>query len=116
MKRYSELSLAERRALYALLNEKYNGYTSANLSLDLSRGKPNSKQLDLSQGIMSVDMSKENCFSDAGFDCRNYGLLDGIAESKELFAELLGVETKNIVIGGNASLELMFSFISQCYS
>lgn len=113
MKPYSELSKEERRELYEQVLEKYEEYSKAGLSLDLSRGKPNSTQLDISQGLVSVDMTRENCFSDAGFDCRNYGLLDGIPEMKRFFAEAYGINAEDIVVGGNSSLQLMYDALTR---
>ena len=43
-----------------------------------------------------------------GTDCRNYGGLDGIPEAKALFAEYMGVTPAEVIIGGNASLTLMY--------
>ena len=72
---------------------------------------PGKEQLDLSN-----DMNKPIEYIDNGVDIRNYGILDGIPSCKKLFADLLGVDTKNIIIGPNASLTLMFDYISQCYT
>ena len=107
MKQYSELTREERISLYGELVREYEGYKASGLRLDLSRGKPNSTQLDICQGLMNVDMTRESCFSDGGFDCRNYGLLDGIPEVKEFFAKAYGIKSEDIVIGGNSSLALM---------
>ena len=107
MKQYSELTRDERAELYRELSSEYEGYKSEGLRLDLSRGKPNSIQLDICQGLMNVDMTRESCFSDGGFDCRNYGLLEGIPEVKEFFAKAYGIKSEDIVIGGNSSLALM---------
>lgn len=113
MKRFDSLSCEERRELYSELMNEYNEYKASGLSLDLSRGKPNSLQLDISQGLMSVDMSRENCFSKAGFDCRNYGLLDGVPEMKELFSRVYGIKAEDIVVGGNSSLQLMYDTLAR---
>jgi DNA-binding transcriptional MocR family regulator len=61
-----------------------------------------------------MDLLKSIDYVDDGFDVRNYGLLDGIPSCKKLFAELMGVEPKNVIIGPSASLNLMFDYICQC--
>ncbi len=113
MKAYSKLSKAERRELFAALMNEYKHYYDMGLSLDLSRGKPNSAQLDISLGLMSVDMSRNKCFSKTGFDCRNYGVLDGLPEMKAFFAEALGLRASDIIVGGNSSLQLMYGCLSR---
>ena len=113
MKKYSLLKESERSELYTSLLEEYNSYCNRNLKLDLSRGKPNSSQLDVSLGLMSVDMSGDGCFSEAGFDCRNYGILDGLPEMKKFFADAFGINREDIIIGGNSSLQLMYGMLSR---
>ena len=113
MKQYCELSSEEKKKIYNALFDEYNAYCQMGLRLDLSRGKPNSAQLDISQGLMAVDMSRENCFSEGGFDCRNYGVLDGLSEMKSFFADALGISAQDIMVGGNSSLELMYSTLAR---
>ncbi len=108
MKEYKNLSESERKELYESLLSEYNEYKSKGLSLDLSRGKPNSEQLDISQEMLSVPMPKWACISGRGFDCRNYGLVDGLPEMKNFYAELLGIKAEYVTIGGNSSLQLMY--------
>ncbi len=108
MKKYHELSRKEAEELYSELSEKYNSYKSRGLSLDLSRGKPNSDQLDISGGLLSIPMSGDLCRTAEGFDCRNYGILDGVPEAKRLFGDLLGLNPQNIIVAGNSSLQLMY--------
>ena len=67
---YFDLSAKEREVLLAQLREEYNGYCARSLSLDLSRGKPNASQLDVSMGLMSVSLS-DDYRANNGFDCRN---------------------------------------------
>lgn len=110
-KLYSELTREELIAERSALEKRYNEFKAKGLKLDMSRGKPGADQLDLSSGINDVKDFVEN-----GVDYRNYGILDGIPECKKLFADLMGVAPKNVIIGPNASLTLMFDYISQCYT
>ena len=107
MKKYSELSKNEMHTLYAELSGKYEAFKSRGLSLDLSRGKPNSDQLDITDGLLSLSMT-DICTGESGADYRNYGMLDGIPEAKRLFGELYGIDQKNIIVAGNSSLQLMY--------
>ena len=113
MKSYLNLNKEELSAEYEALLKEYNGYKAKGLKLDLSRGKPNSGQLDISQALLSGGMLREDSFSEAGLDCRNYGVLDGIPEMKRLFSEMLGIKEEYIVVGGNSSLQLMYDTIAR---
>ena len=79
----------------------------------MSRGKPNKEQLDLTEGMLSVISCDDDCKSESGTDCRNYGVLDGIPEAKKLFSDLLGIPTKNILVAGNSSLNLMYDTVAR---
>ena len=98
--------LAEKEA--ALADWKAKG-----LSLDLTRGKPNAEQLDLSLDILNVINTKEDCFDETGFDCRNYGILDGIPAAKKLFADLMDTTPERVIIGGNSALNMMYDTIAR---
>ena len=111
---YNEMSRDELVSLKNELEKKYEKVKSLGLSLDMSRGKPGADQLDLSVDMLSVMTTAEDCIGENGFDCRNYGVLDGIPECKKLFADLLQVDTKNIIIGGSSSLNLMYDYLNQC--
>ena len=113
MKKYTELSNNEMRCEYESLLEKYNEYKEQGLKLDLSRGKPNSDQLDISLPLLSEARPIEKCFSENGIDCRNYGVLDGIPEMKRLFADTLGIKEEYIAVGGNSSLQLMYDTLAR---
>ncbi|MBE6851179.1 MAG: aminotransferase [Ruminococcus sp.] len=105
---------AQLAAFYETCKEDYAAYQAQDLKLDMSRGKPSPKQLDLSRGLLDC-ISEADLNGEAG-DYRNYGLLDGIPEAKALFAPMLGVETDEMFIFGNASLQAMYLTISYAYS
>lgn len=111
---YSECSPEQLMLEKEQLQKRYDDFKSQKLSLDMSRGKPSPEQLDLSMDMLDEVKFEAAYKSDKGFDCRNYGVLDGIEECKTLFAQMLEVDEKNIIVGGNSSLNLMFDYISQC--
>ena len=111
MKTYAEMSREELLSEKASLEERYNEFKARGLKLDMSRGKPCKEQLDLSVALNDV----ADYVSD-GVDVRNYGMLDGIPSCKKLFADLMGVKPENVIVGPTSSLNLMFDYVSQCYT
>ena len=114
MKRYKEMTGDELKQEYEHVKAKYEELCLKGLSLDMSRGKPGPDQLGISNDILDMVNSKQGFTSRDGVDCRNYGGLDGLSEIKELFAEIFEVPSKNVIVGGNASLNMMFDTIAQC--
>ncbi len=89
------------------LQEEYQSFQAMNLKLDMSRGKPAPEQLSLSDGILT-NLTAADCISEGGLDCRNYGCLDGLPEAKRFFAPMLGVAPEELIVCGNASLNMMY--------
>ncbi|MBQ9163042.1 MAG: aminotransferase class I/II-fold pyridoxal phosphate-dependent enzyme [Clostridia bacterium] len=110
---YSVMSRAELLAEKAAMEAAYSEFKNRGLKLDLSRGKPGADQLDIMTGMLDCLSSTEDCKTGGGFDCRNYGLLDGTPEAKKMFSELLSIPEKNLFIGGNSSLNLMYDAVSR---
>lgn len=113
--KYSEMSKSDLLAEQKALSAKYEEFKAKGLKLDMSRGKPSSAQIDLSDGILTVIKETADTKSESGVDYRNYGILDGIPEVKKLFAEIFDVPTKSLIIGGNSSLNLMYDAIARAY-
>lgn len=108
---YLNLSNDELLELQNALWQEYSDYAAQGLSLDLSRGKPGKEQLDLVTGMLDIISTADDCRSEAGIDCRNYGILEGIPEARRLFSDLLHIPAKNIIVGGNSSLNLMYDAV-----
>ena len=85
---------------------------ASGLSLDLTRGKPSPEQLDLAQPLL--DRLGQVTRAANGFDCRNYGILEGLPEARELFSRFLRVEAEEIFVQDNSSLRLMHDLL--CWS
>ena len=109
---FKNLSREDALALKASLEKEYADYVAQGLKLDMSRGKPAPNQLDMSEDLFTI-LSKNSDVADVSPDVRNYGGMDGIPEMKALFAEMLGVKTTEVVVGGNASLTMMFDMVSR---
>ena len=113
MKSYSELSIEELSELKTELEAKFEEVKNKHYNLDMSRGKPSAAQLDLAMGMMDVLSSESNLVCEEGVDCRNYGVLDGIREAKQLLADMMEVPKDNIVIFGNSTLNIMYDVIAR---
>lgn len=100
----------------AQYKEKYESYKNSGMKLDMSRGKPASDQLDLSGYLLGILEDDKDCVLENGIDCRNYGLPAGIPQIRKLFGEILGVSPKNVIAGGNSSLNMMFDTVSHAYT
>lgn len=116
MDKYSELSREELLALKKELEASFEEKKALNLQLDMSRGKPSTSQLDVSQPILDVLNSNSVLKASDGIDCRNYGGLDGIPEAKQLMSEMMGTAPEHVIIYGNASLTIMYDSISRSYT
>ena len=97
------MSLKQLQANYSALQER-------GLTLDLTRGKPSSQQLDLSTELLNLpgatDFTAENAT-----DTRNYGGLQGLIEARRLLSSVLEAPAEQIVLANNASLSLMHDIL-----
>ena len=113
MKPYAEMTREELASLKEQLIIQYKEYQGKGLSLNMARGKPCIEQLDLSMGMMDSLSSDADMTCEDGTDCRNYGVLDGIREAKELIGDMMENPIDNIIIYGNSSLNVMYDTISR---
>lgn len=105
---YTQLTAAELETAKAALDTEFEELKAKNLKLNMARGILDREQLNLTQDMLGILKTKDDCITESGTDCRNYGVLDGIPEAKRIFAELLDIPAENLIVGGNSSLNLMF--------
>jgi len=116
MKSFKEMNKEELLELKGELENKYNEEKALGLSLDMSRGKPSSTQLNVSMGLLDVLSSSSVLKSENGVDCRNYGASDGIPEAKKLMADIMGTTPDKVIVYGNASLNIMYDTVARSYT
>ena len=112
MKTYHEYSREELLSLKSQLEKDFEEAKGKGLKLDMSRGKPSVAQLDMGMDIFDVLNSQSDMISREGVDVRNYGVLDGLDEAKHMMADIMGVNADQVIVYGNASLNVMYDAVS----
>jgi DNA-binding transcriptional MocR family regulator len=102
---------AQANTRFDAVQEGYAAFKSRRLDLNLTRGKPSSAQLDLSQPLLALPGVDRSQAAD-GTDCRNYGGLQGLPEARRLFADLMGAPPEQVVVANNSSLALMHDTVA----
>ena len=110
---YLKASSSERGSEREVVRSRYDSLVARNLDLDMTRGKPCPAQLDLATDLLTCVGPAE--VAAASVDVRNYGGLDGISEAKELFAQYMGVQIDEVLVGGNSSLNMMYDTIVEAW-
>lgn len=113
-----KLAAMENKALRQLHREaakQYEDFKSLGMSLNMARGVPSAKQLDLALGVLEALHARSEFANSNGDDCRNYGVWNGLPEMRAIFSEMLGVPAEQIVLGNNSSLQMMFDAVCQGY-
>jgi DNA-binding transcriptional MocR family regulator len=105
-----QLPTADLEDLRAKVRQRYDAFAQRGLKLDLTRGKPASAQLALSDRLLALPGAGDHTAAD-GTDTRNYGGLQGLPELRALLAPLFGATADQTVIGDNSSLGLMHDAI-----
>lgn len=116
MPTYVELGNDELAALKDRLEREHAEIKARGLSLNMARGKPAKAQLDLSMPLLETITTLEDYVSTDGTDCRNYGVVDGLPEAKALMASMLDDDPENVIVCGNASLNIMYDALARCWS
>ena len=105
---YFAMDHAALTAEKANLEAEYKKFQDMGLNLNMARGKPGPHQMDLAMDLLKMD----DYTAASGEDARNYGNLEGLYEARKLFGEVMGVQPEEVFVGGNSSLQLMYSLMS----
>ena len=111
----TQMTKEQLEQVLAEAKSEYEGYKALGLALNMARGKPAADQLSLTKDMLDAVNSSSDCKAADGTDCRNYGILDGIKETKKIFCDMLGVADEELIVGGNSSLNLMYDTIARNY-
>lgn len=114
MKPYNQLNRSELLAQREELTKQFEEVKAKGLTLDMSRGKPGTDQLDLAMPMLDLVDGQSQMKCENGMDCRNYGVLDGIPEAKKLMSAMIGTDPEHVIVFGNSSLNIMFDTVSRC--
>ncbi len=113
---YQEMNSTQLKDEYSQLLKHYDACKAQNLKLNMARGKPSKKQLDLVSDILTVLTDADQCSNVDGVDARNYGELQGLPCARAYWADVLGCKASETYIGGSSSLTMMYDLISKAYT
>lgn len=114
MKPYRELSREELLTCREELNARYQEAQGKGLKLNMSRGKPEKRQLDIGMALLETLKADSELEAEDGTDCRNYGVLEGIPEARKLMADIMGIQdASKVIVFGNGSLPIMYDTVSR---
>lgn len=110
------MNTSEIEHIYVLTRAEYDAFRERGLKLNMERGKPCAKQLDLALGVLEALHARSEFANSSGDDSRNYGIWNGLPEMRAIFSDMIGVPKDNIILGNNSSLQMMFDCICQGYT
>ena len=87
---------------------RFNSLKEKQLAIDITRGKPDKDQLDLSNDLLNIPVP---ITSEDGIDLRNYGEPFGIKEARRLGSDILNAPIENILAGEQSSLLLCYQTV-----
>ena len=113
MESYRTLDAAQLQQALLRERERHDSFCAQGLALNMARGKPSDEQLDLSSPLLSILAAPADCQAADGTDCRNYGVLAGIPEARELMASVLDDDPATTIVLGSSSLTAMYDALAR---
>lgn len=111
--KYGDMNKEQAEVIFEKELRNFKKIQGEELSLDMSRGKPCTAQLDLANEMLDTVNANASFISENGTDVRNYGGLDGIPEMKKLFGALFNIDEKMVLVADGSSLNLMYNLVQQ---
>lgn len=115
MTQYKDLNADEQKKLYEELEKQYEDFRALDLELNMARGKPSPEQLELSMPMLDAINATSDLHAEDGTDCRNYGVLAGLPEARQLIASMLDVTPDQVIVCGASSLNVMFDTVARAW-
>jgi DNA-binding transcriptional MocR family regulator len=100
---------AELDAFHRDARRRYDAFKQRGVNLNLTRGKPSNRQLDLCNELLALPGTAD--YKAGAIDCRNYGDVQGLPELRGVLAPVFGVPAERVILGSNSSLSLMHDAI-----
>ena len=116
MSHFSQMTREELEVRFQAEKMHFEECKAQNLKLNMARGKPSKKQLDIVSDILTVLTDPAVCSDVDGVDARNYGELVGLECARKYWADMLGCKPEQTYVGGASSLTLMYDLISKAYT
>jgi len=113
---YNTYTPEQLKEEYTHVKAHFEACKAQELKLNMARGKPSKKQLDLVSDILTVLTDAQIASNVDGVDARNYGELEGLGCARAYWADMLGCKPEETYVGGTSSLTLMYDVISKAYT
>lgn len=93
------------------IRREYERFKEKNIHLNMERGWPCEEQLELSMPMLDLVNSGTDLRREA--DYRGYAGTGGIQPIRELFAQVFGVSSDQIYVGGTMSTTIMYDIVNR---
>lgn len=92
---------------YESARRAYDELAAKKLTINMTRGVPSLEQEDIAKPMLYIAG-----ITDGGVDLLNYGHVFGLPSARAFFAEFLGAEPDEVIVGNNSSLQMMYDVIA----
>ncbi|MCM1305939.1 MAG: aminotransferase class I/II-fold pyridoxal phosphate-dependent enzyme [Bacteroides sp.] len=109
MNKYQHLTSQQLQSAFEKELARYKELQGKGVNVDMTRGRPSKEQLEIAMPMLK-DAGNCNYIAN-GLDARNYGEPAGTASARKLFADLLEVDSDNVIVFDGSSLDIMYNLV-----